>query len=270
MLDDAQHRHCPACEANDPSTIEAFSPEPWNVATCGACGFVYLTNPPAYEALEEDFAWEKTFEAKKTASKGSTVFSPLARKVKEKTKLFLRDRDAKMRQWFNNGRVLDIGCGSGLRIPEPMTPYGIELSKMLHAEADANMRARGGECIHGAGADAIWEFPESHFDGIIMNSYLEHETEVMKVLKGAARAIKSTGKLFVRVPNYASLNRHVIGKTWCGFRYPDHVNYFTRGSLTRVARAAGFTLEITNPLTLPIDDNINALLSPTAQIQGAT
>jgi SAM-dependent methyltransferase len=270
MLDNLQHRHCPACEANDPSTLEAFSPEPWNVATCGACGFVYLTNPPTYEALEEDFAWEKTFVAKKDASKGSTWFSPLGRKLKAVTGLNGRNRDARFLKWFDGGAVLDIGCGSGLRIPEPMTPYGIELSNALHAEADANMRARGGECIHGAGADAIWEFPENHFDGIIMNSYLEHETEVMKVLNGAARAIKSTGKLFVRVPNFASLNRHVIGKKWCGFRYPDHVNYFTRDSLARVALAAGFSLKITNPLTLHIDDNINALLSPTAQIQGAS
>lgn len=260
MLDAPTYRHCPACQADDPSTLEAFSPEPWTVASCGACDFVYLTNPPTYEALEEDFAWEKTFVEKKAKSKGSTWFSPLGRKLKAITKLHGRDRKAKYIDWFNGGSVIDIGCGWGNGIPEPLTPYGIELSKMLHATADAHMKTRGGYCIHGAGADAIWDFPEAQFDGVIMHSYLEHETEVMKVLEGAARALKSTGAIFVRVPNFASLNRRVIGKKWCGFRYPDHVNYFTPDSLRRVAKQVGFDVQITNALTLPIDDNINALL----------
>jgi len=66
----------------------------------------------------------------------------------------------------------------------------------------------------------------------------------------------------VRVPNFASLNRRVIGKKWCGFRYPDHVNYFTPVSLRALVAKAGFTMSITNNLTLHVDDNINALLHP--------
>ena len=264
MRDTPTYRPCPACDAEHASTIAAYSRDEWVVAACDACDFVYLRNPPAYEALEEDFAWEKTYVEKKKASKGSTFLSPLVRSMKQKTKLFMRDRDAKMRAWFKNGAVLDIGCGTGGRIPAPMTPYGIELSTALHAQANAHMKSRGGYCIKGAGAEAIWEFPEAHFDGIVMNSYLEHETEAQKVLKGAQRALKPDGKMFVRVPNYASLNRRVIGPKWCGFRYPDHVNYFTPDTLRSLAAKTGFNLKITNPLTLPIDDNINALLSPTA------
>lgn len=264
MRDAPTYRPCPVCDAEHASPIAEYSRDEWVVAACDTCSFVYLRNPPAYEALEEDFAWEKTYVEKKSASKGSTFLSPLARTIKDKTKLFMRNRDAKMRAWFKDGAVLDIGCGTGGRIPAPMTPYGIELSTALHAQADAHMKSRGGYCIKGAGAEAIWDFPEAYFDGIVMNSYLEHETEAQTVLKGAARALKPDGKIFVRVPNYASLNRKVIGPKWCGFRYPDHVNYFTPKNLSTLVAKAGFSLKITNPLTLPIDDNINALLSPTA------
>jgi len=156
--------------------------------------------------------------------------------------------------------VLDVGCGPGHRIRPPMTPYGIELSTALHAQADAHMRAQGGYCIKGPGAEAIHDFPDRLFDGILMHSYLEHETDVMGVLTGAHKVLKDDGAVFVRVPNFGSLNRRVVGPKWCGFRYPDHVNYFTLATLTGTAKRAGFATTLVNSWRLPVDDNITVLL----------
>ncbi|MEM9432904.1 MAG: class I SAM-dependent methyltransferase [Pseudomonadota bacterium] len=264
MLDTPTYRPCPACRDTQYRKLVAYSLDPWEVVECASCNFVYLRNPPAYEALEEDFAWEKTYDEKKAADTGSTKFSPLGRKLKEITGLKSRDKHAKFVDWFGAGNVLDIGCGYGNLVQPPMVPFGIELSTGLHERADRNMRARGGYCLHGAGAEAIWEFPEDHFDGVILHSYLEHETDISGVLSGVARALKATGKVFIRVPNFASLNRRVIGANWCGFRYPDHVNYFTLSSLSDVAKRAGFETRLVNAATLPVDDNIHALLYKSA------
>jgi len=245
--------------ASDTSTVAAYSPAPWQVANCDTCGFTFLRNPPDYEALEEEFAWEKTYVAKKSAARGSTFLSPMARRIRNKMGMY-RDKTGAFRRWFNDGNVLDIGCGLGDRISPPMTPYGIELSIGLHKRADEIMRKRGGYCQHGAGAQAIWGFDEAMFDGIIMFSYLEHETQVMQVLEGAHRALKPSGAVFIRVPNFGSLNRRLIGPKWCGFRYPDHVNYFTLQSLRSTAARAGFTCQLVNKISLPVDDNISVLL----------
>ena len=52
---------CPLCGADNGDVAPSkYSQEPWAIVDCGACGFVYLANPPAYERLEEEFAWEKT------------------------------------------------------------------------------------------------------------------------------------------------------------------------------------------------------------------
>lgn len=236
-----------------------YAPTGWLLARCNPCDFVFLRNPPEYEALQEDFAWERTYAAKKQASKGSTPFSPIARQIRNRLRMH-RDKNRAFRRWFNDGHVLDIGCGDGVRIAEPMTPYGIELSCELHRRADAHMRSRGGYCIHGAGAQAIWDFQPKMFDGIVMNSYLEHETDALGVLNGAYRALKPSGGVFVRVPNFGSLNRHVIGARWCGFRYPDHVNYFTLKSLRDLAAKAGFSTSLVNRISLPVDDNVSVLL----------
>lgn len=260
MLDQPTYRDCPACGAVTATRIEAYSPDLWQVVGCDTCNFVFLRNPPGYEALEQDFAWEKTYFDKKEASKGSTFLSPLARKVRNTLKMY-RDQNRWFRNWFGEtGKVLDIGCGWGQRVSPPMIPFGIELSKTLYEISDAKMRKRRGYCIHGAGAEAIRDFDPGMFDGIIMFSYLEHEAEVMKVLQGVHRALKDSGGVFIRVPNYGSLNRRVIGHNWCGFRYPDHVNYFTLKSLRDVAARAGFTTHLVNKMTLPVDDNISVLL----------
>jgi len=252
-------RDCPVCDSSACTPLPAYSPDHWDMVTCAACNLVYLRNPAEYAALEEDFAWEKTYEEKKTATEGSTPISPYVRTIRTKLGL-TRDRTAAFRRWFHDGHVLDIGCGDGARIKPPMTPYGIELSTALHARADSEMRKSGGYCIHGAGAEAIWKFDEGQFDGIVMFSYLEHETNVMSVLRGARRALKDNGRVFVRVPNYGSLNRKAIGPKWCGFRYPDHVNYFTLATLKNAARRAGFLATLINRITLPLDDNVSVLL----------
>ena len=69
------------------------------------------------------------------------------------------------------------------------------------------------------------------------------------------RALKLTGEILVRVPSFASLNRRANDVTPTGLR--------------AVAARAGLHMTITNSLTLPIDDNINALFSLKNQTQGA-
>ncbi|MGB7241366.1 MAG: class I SAM-dependent methyltransferase [Sulfitobacter sp.] len=261
MLTPTSYRPCPTCGSVDCAPENAYSPDPWQIVTCDSCALTYLRNPVDYAALEEDFAWEKTSVAKRQeVAQGSSFLSPYIRKLRTKLGILHRDKQSSFRQWFNDGHVLDIGCGQGNRIQPPMTPYGIELSRGLHANADVQMRKWGGFCQFGAGAKAIYEFDRTMFDGIVMFSYLEHETDVMGVLKGAHRALKDDGAVYIRVPNFGSLNRRIFGKKWCGFRYPDHVNYFTLKSLKDTAARAGFTTKLVNSVTLPVDDNISVLL----------
>lgn len=241
---------------------DKFSKDEWRVGTCTDCGFVYLQNVPVYDRLVEEFAWEKTWVEER------------ARRVRERpvqwrVSLILRKIRAPFRKpekdmfinLFKPGPILDVGCGVGDRIPDVFTPYGIELSKKAFEVANANMKSRGGFCIHAPAIEGIGQFKSKLFTGIILRSFLEHEWQPMELLSGAYRVLSDSGAIFIRVPNYASLNRHVRGSQWCGFRYPDHVNYFTPDSLSRMAGDSGFDLKLLNPLKIAIDDNIKALLT---------
>lgn len=50
-----------------------------------------------------------------------------------------------------------------------------------------------------------------------------------------------------------------MGAKWCGFRFPDHVNYFSSRSLRSLAEGVGLAYVRTNWLSLR-DDNIIAVL----------
>ena len=123
------------------------------------------------------------------------------------------------------------------------------------------MKPRGGFCVHAPAVEGIGQFESGLFTGVILRSFLEHEWKPMELLAGVHRVLRDDGIIFVRVPNYASLNRRIRGSQWCGFRYPNHVNYFTPHILSRMAGDSGFHMKLLNPLKIAIDDNIKAVLT---------
>lgn len=258
---DNNSRNCPICDYPGDTAQRLFNYDHdiWKLGCCTKCRFVFLLNPPKKEELIDEFAFEKTFMTRK-AQRKSVVREAMAR-LRAFLAKFKSDKLNPLTRFFSSGHVLDVGCGGGGHLQSPVVPYGIEISRHLFEVADEYMRSRGGYCVHASGAEGILQFDQGQFDGVLMNSYLEHEVDVLPVLRGARRCLKPEGKLFLRVPNYASVNRRLFGRSWCGFRYPDHVNYFTPESLGKAAAKAGFKVRILNWFRLPIDDNIHALLT---------
>lgn len=225
----------------------------------GARGFVFLRHPPEYKHLVSDFAWEKTRVAEVKRRKAR---SPIRMWLDGMTRwcagIYSPGIAGRLRRLFTPGRVLDVGCGSGKKVPEPFIPFAVEISEALSREADTHMRTRGGRAIHAPAGDGVKEFPDSYFTGFLLRYFLEHEKQPKELLEQCSRVLALGGSIYVRVPNYESLNRKMLGVKWCGFRYPDHVNYFTTNSLGALANDFGLKLKLLNPI--PLDDNINAVL----------
>ncbi len=263
----ALHRACPLCQRDNHAgpVFTAYSPDDWDLKQCAGCGFVYLESIPDYSATAETLAWDHTFlawhEARDKAA-AQQMLSKVGRGIRRGTHLVRKRRrmDQMIAALAAPGPVLDVGCGKGsqlARLPPQYIPYGIEISAGQAKFAQDLVTQRGGTIMVQPGATGLREFPAGFFTGIMMRSYLEHESQPRAALEGAAHALTPDGVLIIKVPNYGSVNRRVFGRRWCGFRFPDHMNYFTPDSLVRLCAECGLGVRAFSWLDrLPTSDNM--------------
>lgn len=243
-------RNCPLCETdNRQETPHHLSTGPWRLKSCRSCSLVYLENPPDYSALEDEFAWEKSFQAENDRrAKREPVRYRLVRQGTRWLGWTGRTRHKLPRlvdEFVAAGRILDIGCGDGkwlARLGETFDPYGIEISPGLVARARANLESRSGRIVQADAMTGLAHFPDGHFDGALMHAYLEHEMRPRQVLEETWRVLRPGGHLIVKVPNFASLLRRIRGSYWCGLRFPDHVTYFSPATLSELLARCGFEM----------------------------
>jgi len=264
------HRDCPLCgRDNDDASPSAYSHAPWTVRNCANCGFVYIDSAPRYETQFETMAWDR---ATKVEELRRAETRPLVHRGSKLTRFRLYLLPKRTMLGFISarcagGNLLDLGCGDGhalMGFPPGYTPFGIEIATAAAAQADRAFRARGGYAINAPTVDGLRKFPENFFAAASLRSYLEHESEPLPVLRRLFRVLAPSGFAIVKVPNYASLNRMAMGANWCGFRYPEHLNYFTPKTLAAMAAKAGFATGFGLTGRLPTSDNMWAVLTKPA------
>ena len=257
-----------------------FSQGDWKIVRCTETGFVFLSNPPDYSRLESEFAWESTFVEEKTRRHQTeplvSRLSVLAARVKGR--LFPnRNRYFSLASTHLNQvsadatiRILDIGCGTGTLLRKmhdafheagrSIVPHGIEVSLKFAERASAYVSEFGGHVTQANAVAGTSALPPNSLDIALMSSFLEHECQPLLLLKQLHEVLVDRGTIILKVPNFACVNRALRGNKWCGFRFPDHVSYFTPSTLSILAEAAGFRCHQTTFDRLPTSDTMYAVL----------
>jgi len=242
-------RNCPQCGRNNEKRARnAYSLEHWQLKNCSNCGFVYLENCPDYELLKVEFAWEKTSVKERQMRTQSEPFKQIVSDgCKQFKRKYLKRNKLKtlIERFFKPGNVLDVGCAAAgvLRQLDPQyTPFGIEISKSLAQKAKQYVEPKGGKIVYGDALSGVRQFADGLFSGIILSAFLEHEINPKVLLRELYRVASVNGVVIIKVPNYGCLNRKIRGRKWCGFRYPDHVNYFTPASIEAMCRDASWNI----------------------------
>ena len=260
-------RDCPICGRNNDSTPPSgYSHGPWMIRECPDCGFVYIDTAPQYEMLFATMAWERTTKIEELRR---AEIRPISYKASKRTRFRMhllpkRTMLGYIMERTKGGNVLDLGCGTGGALesfPQSFTPFGIEISSEAAAIADSVFRVRGGYAINAPCVEGLRHFPEGFCAAASLRSYLEHDADPLPVLKNLQRVLAPGGFAVVKVPNYGSVNRRVMGRRWCGFRYPDHLNYFTPRTLRTMATKAGFETDFGLTGRIPTSDNMWAVLT---------
>lgn len=233
---------CDRCGAREARTL--LPPGSWpppvppqvGFRRCAACGLVYQAPRPSPAAIGAFYPpdyqpYRKAIEDERWA----LLRLMRRRKLAERRRLIERHRGVAP------GRVLDVGCSTGLFLHEMVLAgwraQGVELSE---GAADYARRRFGLDVFTGMLEDA--PLAEGSFDVVTFWDVLEHVYSPSATLALAARLLKPGGLLVVHVPNWDSPERGLFGRYWAGWDPPRHLYVFDRASLSGLMEAAGFQL----------------------------
>lgn len=150
------------------------------------------------------------------------------------------------------GRVLDIGCGSGGYLAFLATLGWI----CTGVEPGPNSRAYAtgvlGLNVH-PGPLGACGFSDGIFDVVTMWHVIEHLPDPLETLREIRRILKPNGLLLLRTPNAESLEAHLFGGNFYGLDPPRHLYLFSPGTLRRLLERGGFTVTRTGYQYHPTD-----------------
>ena len=137
-----------------------------------------------------------------------------------------------------NGRMLEIGCGGGTML-QAMQARGWRVTGLdFDQQAIDNANLKGLNVFHGDLLDQ--DFALESFDAILMSHVIEHLPDPGATLAACRGLLASGGSLVIVTPNVGGRLHERYGSDWRGLEPPRHLTIFSRNSLERMCRDAGF------------------------------
>ena len=223
---------CPCCGAKNSSRylfqgINADLPRSprLSILRCSRCGIVYTGNPPA-ETSGEDLYFDGYYG--EAASERLSNRSAIGLFQKERQSLALADRIP--------AKVLDVGCGDGtfLRcLPSGVERFGYEPSLSGRSALDkVGVRQLD---PHGPAGEH-----DASFDLITLWQVFEHVDAPDDLLQKLQLLLKSSGSIFISVPNFGSLQARIFRGRWFHLDPARHLFHYERKTLAEVCERNGF------------------------------
>jgi 2-polyprenyl-3-methyl-5-hydroxy-6-metoxy-1,4-benzoquinol methylase len=155
------------------------------------------------------------------------------------------DSEARHLQAIPQGRLLDVGCGSG----EWLT-FMRELGWLVEGvdfDDDAVKVARKDGLEVKCGSLEHQGFPNDNFDVVTLSHVIEHVPDPVETLAECVRILKPGGKLVLFTPNSASLSHNLFKQDWRGLEPPRHLHIFSEPSLRQALESVGIKEVIFHP-----------------------
>lgn len=135
--------------------------------------------------------------------------------------------------------ILDVGCGWGnflQVIKNSRLPYlGIDLSPMaVEICREKKLNCKEADLIN------LSKIKSQQYSAITFFQVVEHIKNPIDYLKAARKLLKKNGILLITTPNNQSPLRYLLGSHWPVYNTPSHYFFYSKKSLERLLKAAGF------------------------------
>lgn len=191
---------------------------------CSRCGFVFMGRIPSTEELKNYYS----------------RYSYKGERIKQISKHTIRSYHRlldEMEPYRKTNRILDSGCGLGwfLSVAKERgwEVYGTELSSV----AVSVCSEKG--ILMKEGVLSVSMFEENFFDVITSFEVLEHLNNPHDEMKAISQLLRHGGLFYCTTPNFNSVMRYFLGADYNLIEYPEHLSYYTRATLNRLAAMHG-------------------------------
>ncbi len=229
---------CPICGGNElvPALVvedRTVSHESFRLTDCGSCGFRF-TNP---RPPQSDIG--RYYQSANYISHTNTSTSLQDRVYQLARKWALGSKHRLIRRHQPNGRVLDVGCGTG-----EFLAYLKSRGYLVHG-VEPNTNARQ-QAIANHALDVVPNLElvaqKERFKVVTLWHVLEHLPDPRATLKNLFALLSDRGLLVIAVPDRESWDAQHYGPDWAAWDVPRHLSHFRRTDIKRLLHEHGFEL----------------------------
>jgi len=224
-------RECPAC-AQVTEQRFLYSLNGCNILQCRTCR-IGQAEAPAFDP--ESYYSAKYFSGQQSDGYDDYLAAePVLRREFARTVAFIR-------KWYAGGRLLEIGCAYGFFLHEAKKYFdvsGIELA----AEAAMYCQRSGLSVLPGV-ADETTLHRDQKVDVIVMLDVIEHLPDPRGTLALLSRHLAPGGIIVITTGDFGSVAARLCGRYWRLMTPPQHLWFFGRESIIRLAKLLGLTIE---------------------------
>jgi 2-polyprenyl-3-methyl-5-hydroxy-6-metoxy-1,4-benzoquinol methylase len=240
-----QINNCPVCQN---STFEKYlevqdytvSQEKFQIVACKSCGFKFTNPRPDQNEIGEYYKAESYISHTNTSKGLIAKIYQLVRKFTLKDKINLINS-----LYPQKGKVLDIGCGTGMFLNEARENGWI----VNGIEPDSGARQIAEEINKTTiKTEILSSFQSEQFEIITMWHVLEHVHLLNDTVDWLKERLSENGALIIAVPNHKSKDAEIYQAHWAAYDVPRHLYHFSQKSIKQLFEQKGFHLEKTLPM----------------------
>ncbi len=241
------YNQCPVCSSMDISEAlqvkdYTVSSEIFSICQCNNCTVRFTQNIPSKENIDKYYRSAGYISHSDTKKGFVNRMYHFVRNYTLQAKRKLVQKESGLQK----GNLLDIGAGTGA-FAAVMQRNGWDITG-LEPDETARKNALQNYELHLATPESLFRLPVNNFDAITLWHVLEHVHELHRYLDVFNKILKSSGKIFIAVPNYTSYDAVVYKIFWAAYDVPRHLYHFSPQSMQQLVQQHDFEIVKHTPM----------------------